>query len=122
MPPHPERMTREHRLRRGSDFEAVKQRGAAFRGRHCVLVALVNQGEPTRLGVVASRRSVGDAVRRNRARRRLREIVRRRWPGLPHEGWSLMFVAYGSAVRASHEDLVEDVMRLLLQAGVVTPR
>jgi ribonuclease P protein component len=118
---HPERLSREHRLRRAVDFDAVKRRGTAHRGRHCVLVALRVPGEPTRLGVVASRRAVGDAVRRNRARRRLREIVRRRWPTLPHEGWSLMLVAYGSAVNASHEGLVEDVMRLLMQAGVALP-
>jgi ribonuclease P protein component len=112
-------MGREHRLTRQSQFETVKQRGAAYRGRFCVLVALGLPGEPTRLGVVASRRSLGGAVRRNRARRRLREIVRRRWPRLPQRGWWLMLVAHAGVVAARHSDLVEDVVGLLAQAGVL---
>src|SRR5262245_29206915 len=118
---HSERMGREHRLRRAAEFDLVKSRGTPFRGRHCVLVALEVPGERTRLGVVASRRGVGEAVRRNRARRRLREIVRRRWPRLPHTGWLIMLVAYRSAVTAPHEELAGDVMRLLAQAGIVAP-
>jgi len=108
-----------HRMRHAAEFEAAKQHGTAWRGRHCVLVALEIPGEPTRLGVVASRRGVGEAVQRNRARRRLREIVRRRWPRLPHNGWLIMLVAYRSAVTAPHEELVGDVMSLLAQAGIV---
>jgi ribonuclease P protein component len=120
-PQHSERMGLQHRMRRAAEFEAVKQRGTPWRGRHCVLVALEVPDEPTRLGVVASRRGVGEAVRRNRARRRLREIVRRRWPRLPHAGWLIMLVAYRSAVTAPHPELVEDVMKLLAQAGIVAP-
>jgi ribonuclease P protein component len=114
-------MGSEHRLTRSEDIEAVKGRGAAFRGRHCLLLVLAVGDQPTRLGVVASRRGVGEAVQRNRARRRLREVVRRRWPQLPHRGWWLLMVAYRSAPSAGHDELVADVLGLLGQAGVWRP-
>jgi ribonuclease P protein component len=118
---HPERMGPEHRLTRSVHFEAVRLRGIAHRGRHSLLLALEVPGEATRLGVVASRRSVGDAVRRNRARRRLREIVRRRWPALPHQGWWLVVIAHRTAAAARHEELVDDLLDLLAQAGIWKP-
>ena len=73
------------------------------------------------MGFVASRRGVGGAVERNRARRRLREIVRRRWPRVPSTGFLLMFVAYRSAPTAPHQDLASDVERVLAAAGALSP-
>ena len=69
---HPERLAREHRLRSSVEINAVKAQGAVFRGRHCLLLALPLAAEVTRIGFIASKKSVGGAVQRNRARRRLR--------------------------------------------------
>jgi len=118
---HPERLTRDHRLRLAADFAALKQAGTPFRGPLCLLVALSRPGEPTRVGFVASKRGVGGAPSRNRARRRLREIVRRRWPRLPHAGYLLMFVASRTTLTASHQDLAGEVERLLASAGALRP-
>jgi ribonuclease P protein component len=78
-------------------------------------------GEPTRVGFVASRRAVGEAVERNRARRRLREIVRRRWPRVPRTGYLLMFIAFRTAPIAPHQDLASEVERMLSAAGALAP-
>ena len=118
---HPERLTREHRLRAAADFAAVKRSGTAFHGPLCLLVALACPGDPTRVGFVASKRGVGDAPARNRARRRLREIVRRRWPRMPQTGYLLMFVASRSTLSAAHQDLAGEVERLLAHAGALRP-
>lgn len=112
-----ERIPEDRRLRSTADFARLKTRGQAYRGAHCLLVAEVRPGEPTRVAFVASRKGVGGAVQRNRARRRLREIVRRRWPRIAPEGVTMMFVAHRSALTAAHDDLVADVERLLVQAG-----
>ncbi|TMQ73410.1 MAG: ribonuclease P protein component [Candidatus Eisenbacteria bacterium] len=110
-----------NRLTAAADFVAVKARGRAFRGGHCVLVALAHPDQVTRVAFVASRRGVGGAVQRNRARRRLREIVRRRWPRVPPQGYLLMFVATRSTVVAPHQDLASDVERVLAAAGALAP-
>lgn len=104
-------------MRTALDYAAVKRDGRALRGKHCLLLAAATPGEPSRVGFIASRKSVGGAVERNRARRRLREIVRRRWPRVPARGHALAFIAFRTAVTAPHLELVADVERLLSGAG-----
>lgn len=116
-----ERLHARHRLVAAADFTALKAQGRAFRGAHCLLVVHAAPGEVTRVGFVASKRGVGGAVQRNRARRRLREIVRRRWPRVPRTGYLLMFVAYRTAITAPHQDLASDVERVLAAAGALAP-
>jgi ribonuclease P protein component len=74
------RFGRDARLRRKAEFAAVQDGGRRVAGRYLVLLARASDRAADRLGVVASRR-VGSAVRRNRAKRRLREIFRRRPAG-----------------------------------------
>jgi len=64
------------RLRTGADFDAVFKRGARLDGRLFLLVAAPNGRAFDRLGLAVSRR-IGGAVERNRARRLLREMMRR---------------------------------------------
>ena len=116
-----ERLQPRHRLTSGKDYAVLRSEGVAFRGAHCLLVMLARPGEVTRVGFVASKRGVGGAVQRNRARRRLREIVRRRWTRLPETGRLMMFVAYRAAPTVPHQDLASDVERVLTAAGVLAP-
>ena len=120
-PKRPESLRLEHRLRTSRDFDRVKRSGAPLRGSHCMLLALALPGEPTRIGFIASRRSVGGAVQRNRARRRLREIVRRRFPRMPHTGFWLVFIAFRSALTAPNQELASDVESLIAGAGALEP-
>ena len=116
-----ESLGRVHRLRFAREIAEVKAEGRAFRGDHCLMLVLARPGKPTRIGFVASRKSVGGAVQRNRARRRLREIVRRRWPRIPASGYWILVIAHGSVVAAEHQDLATDVERLLAGAGALAP-
>lgn len=116
-----ERLHPRHRLTALADFAALKSQGRAFRGAHCLLVVHATPAEVTRVGFVASKRGVGGAVQRNRARRRLREIVRRRWTRVPQTGFLMMFVAYRSVPTAPHQDLASDVERVLAAAGALAP-
>ena len=116
-----EGLGRDRRLTSSRDFDEVKRTGRAHRGRCCVLLVLACPGEPTRVGFVASKRGVGGSVQRNRARRRLREIVRRRFPRLPESGYRLVFIAASQALVATHQDLASDVERLLAAAGALAP-
>ena len=119
--PRLERIAPQHRMRTAGDFASVRQSGVAHRGRCCLLLALPSPGEVTRLGWIASTRGVGGAVQRNRARRRLREIVRRRWPRVPHQGYLLVFIASRAALTASHQELATEVESLLAHAGALAP-
>lgn len=70
------RLRPRQRLRKGSEFDAVFRRGRRLDGALFLLVAAPNDEAVDRLGLAVGRR-VGSAVRRNRARRLLREGFRR---------------------------------------------
>jgi len=63
------------RLRRTKDIAAVRARGSGRSDPHFTLRASSNDAGVLRVAVSATR-ELGTAVRRNRARRRLREAVR----------------------------------------------
>ena len=67
---------REARLRSRGEFTAVQKSGRRVAGRYLTLLGQPNALGRDRLGIIASRR-VGNAVVRNRAKRRVREIFRR---------------------------------------------
>lgn len=70
--------------------------------------------EPARLGLAVPK-SVGGAVRRNRARRRLKSVV----GGLrPAPGQDVVLRAGPEVATEEFEDLVEDVAGALEQAGL----
>ena len=66
----------QERIRRKSDFSELYKRGRCDRGRYFNLIHLPNDLGHSRMAVVASRK-VGNAVQRNRIRRRAKELFRR---------------------------------------------
>ena len=65
------------RIRRRPEFERIYKDGARIHGRFMTLFVLPNGGTAPRFGVAATRK-LGSAVERNRAKRRARELFRRR--------------------------------------------
>jgi ribonuclease P protein component len=79
-------MKRRNRLSRSRDFDAVYRRGRSVSTRYLVLYAFVRPDEAdeeSRLGLAVSRK-VGDAVERNRVKRRLRAAFEQLQGTLPH--------------------------------------
>ena len=77
-------MNRRHRLSRSRDFDAVYRHGRSVSTRFLVLYAFAREdgdAEP-RLGLAVPK-AVGNAVARNRIKRRLRELWRTRLEGVP---------------------------------------
>lgn len=66
---------KKRRLRRRAEFQKVFDSGQRIRGRFLTLLVASSQASATRLGIVASRK-LGDSVRRNRAKRLIRELFR----------------------------------------------
>ena len=65
------------RIRRRPEFERIYSTGTKVHGRFMTLFVMVNGTAAPRLGVAATRK-LGSAVERNRAKRRARELFRRR--------------------------------------------
>ena len=68
-------LAKQHRVLSGNDFKATVRRGKRFASPHAVVYAVRGeQTEPPRFGFIVSK-AVGNAVVRNRLRRRLRSIA-----------------------------------------------
>ena len=72
-----ERFPRASRLRQRRDFQRVERSGKRVGGAHFVVFVQPRSGPGRRLGVTVSRK-VGGAVTRNRVKRLVREVFRRR--------------------------------------------
>ena len=67
------------KLRRRAEFTKVYERGARLRGRFMTCFALPNELGTPRLGIAASQK-IGNAVVRNKAKRRVRELFKAHKP------------------------------------------
>ncbi len=78
-------MRKEHRLRQRSDFRRVFRCGKSVANRQFVLYSYARKDNgPVRIGISVSKK-VGNAVVRNRIRRRVKEVVRQWTEQLPEQ-------------------------------------
>jgi ribonuclease P protein component len=109
-----EEMKREQRLVRSADFDRVRKMGRSWAQPLLVLAADRNDLDRARFGFVVSRR-VGNAVVRNRVKRRLREAMRRHLPQVP-PGWDVVIVARQASAEARFSDLEAAIVQALDRA------
>lgn len=109
----------QHRLTSGRDFKTIFARGKTFTHRLVVLKLLARKGEePARFGFVTSS-SLGKAVSRNRAKRRLREAVRLLGDRVYLRGYDAVLIARPSVRESEFSEITRAVEELFLKAGIV---
>jgi len=116
--PAPDRRLRRHqRVTAPADFEETYAQGRSGAARTLVMWLRHGPGASLRLGVVASK-VIGNAVKRNRAKRRLREawrLNRFRFKG----DVDVILVARRTILTARWEDVNDDLIRLAKRAGLL---
>ena len=103
-------LPQQSRMRRPEDFRHVLRTGRRAGGSVIaghLLLADGSSGDPAKVGFVVSR-AVGSAVVRNRVKRRLRELMRRRVASLPG-GCLLVLRAHPAAAGVRQADLAADL-------------
>jgi ribonuclease P protein component len=100
---------KSRRLQRRTQFQRVYDQGTKAHGRFMTLFAFPNTLDETRLGVSATRK-IGNAVVRNRAKRRVRELFRTL--KLP-QGLDLVVVVRRELVEAPWQAVVGEFQTLL---------
>lgn len=100
-----QRLRSGQRVKRNADFLAARTEGRRV---DCGLFQLIWRQRPdaakARVGVVASRATVGNAVQRARAKRRLREVFRRNQAKVP-TGLDLVLTARAALLRCEFTEI-----------------
>jgi ribonuclease P protein component len=108
-------MKRVYRLRRPDQFRRVRREGRTYTSPHLTLNVAAGRRQRTRCGFVVSKQ-FGAAVRRNRARRRVREAVRLVLSSVV-PGYDLVFVVRGAEVLTlPFSSLQREIEQLLRRA------
>jgi ribonuclease P protein component len=102
-------------LRRRADFDRVFQHGRHNSARLLAVRSIPNEGELSRYAFAISKR-VGNAVVRNRVRRRLREVLRL---SPVREGFDIVITVRTDAATASFWDLKAELAMLLKRARLL---
>ncbi|TLN14055.1 ribonuclease P protein component [bacterium] len=110
-------MRRRFRLTRSTDFKRVRRVGRSYAHPLVVLVVDPNPEGGLRIGVTAGR-SVGNAVLRNRAKRRLRAAMDGLLPALV-PGKDLILVARPAIATASYAEIQAALAGLVERARLI---
>jgi ribonuclease P protein component len=108
---------RTDRLTRSEDIKRVRQEGHSFAHPSIVLGFLPNQLAYNRTAVIAGR-SVGGAVQRNLAKRRIRSAFQG-LQGQLTQGYDLVLIARKPILEQSYETLIASIRSLLGRAGLM---
>jgi len=111
-------LNRALRLRKGSDFQRVRQQGRSITSRLLILAWVPNEVTTLRVGFVVSKRISKLAVKRNHIKRLLSEAIR---PVLPEVSgnWDIVLSARQAIMSADLSTLQHDVVTLLRRARLL---
>jgi len=102
-------------LTKRTQYALVYQQGSAYLDNLIVMKILPNRLNFSRYGFSVTKK-VGKAVKRNRVKRLLKEIVRLQ---LIKPGWDIVFIARSRAAAVDYHQLVKTVTELLARARLL---
>jgi len=104
---------RSERLKDKNEFKALFQRGVRVKGKFLSIQVLKRNGVERKVAFIASKK-VGNAVKRNRAKRLMREMYRCIRHDFP-EKVDLAFIADRKILSCDIHELKDDMLRLAAQ-------
>jgi len=110
-------MNRRYRLTSAADFQRVWRTGKSYAHPLVICAVRANQRSHSRFGVT-TKRKLGNAVERNRARRRLRAALHHLQPDIA-DGWDILVMARPACLHAEWTDILDGLSVLLKRAGLL---
>ncbi len=116
----------KYRLRENRDFRRIYSRGRSYVHPLAVLYVMKRESEISqqldsyRIGFVVSKKQ-GNAVVRNRIKRRMREAFKRHQAAIIEAHYDLVFVARSPLKTAEWSDIVGAIQSLLKRAALIKP-
>ena len=112
-----QRFSKARRVRRRAEFQRAFESGVRIKARYFTLVVAPGEGPGDRLGIVASRK-LGDAVRRNRAKRLIRELFRRTPENQGRPSLDLVVIPRRELFDAAYSSLEADFRAAMRRTGL----
>lgn len=107
-------------LKENHEFRRLYNKGKSAVSPYFAVYCRKNHREVSRLGITTGVK-LGNAVKRNRVRRRIRELYRTNETRiLP--GYDIVVVARTRAIYARYSDLERSFLQLLKKVGMLAPR
>ena len=110
-------MLKNNVLRKEADFDNVYKRGRSVGERYVVVFYIKNHRDINRTCFLASKK-VGNSVRRNRARRLLRESYRLFKDRLP-VGYDVIIIARNTITGRKFQEVDKSIRRAFTRAGLL---
>lgn len=107
-------LQRTYRMQKKANFQNVFAVGKSYASRHVVIYIL--KGKPSKYGIIASKK-IGNAVRRNRAKRLLREAIRLNLDGLKLD-CQMVLIARAPINGSTLREVEKSVLTIWKKAGI----
>ena len=111
-------MLKRNVLRKKSDFSAIYNKGKSIGDRYVVLFYRKNGLPYHRTGFLASKK-VGNSVKRNRARRLMKESYRHLLPMLPQGGYDFIIIPRNTISNQKCADVEKSLRSAFRRTGVM---
>jgi ribonuclease P protein component len=107
-------------LKASADFQRIAKQGRKWSGTAFIMQVLKSEdtNAPFRVGFTVSRR-VGNAVQRNRAKRRLREMVRAQLKSKAPSGFEIVLIAKTAAISTDFTRMCAEFEKGLVTTGAL---
>lgn len=113
-------LSEEYRLKKKSDFGKTYKYGKSVVNSYLVMYVLIrsmnNEGCP-RVGFSVSKK-IGNAVKRNKIKRRMREAVKAYLP-LVNKEVDIIFIARKKITRITFKDIEKNMVNLFKKSGLI---
>lgn len=104
-------MKKENRLRKSKEFDRVYKHGKNYWNRQLTIYVYKNNTETTRVGYTITKK-IGNAVTRNKVRRRMKEIVRLNFENID-SGYDIIFIPKKNVVDLPYDKLEKSMIHVM---------
>ena len=105
-------------LKKNKDFQLVYKQGTSYANKYLVMYVKENHLEKNRIGISVSKK-VGNSVKRNRARRLMKESYRQLSSGLPQGGYDFIIIARNTISGKKCADVEKSLRSAFRRTGVM---